>query len=128
VAPAKWPTQQLGEYREFCADVWAMLESAGGLALALCATDGTTFARGGSGASQQPFALGQCAFPFLQALAISQSGARAISAQVGSERAPAGTVVDNNYNQGAQVVTNVVCVSCRAPRRVRFATQAMCCR
>lgn len=94
VAPAKWPTQQLGEYREFCADVWAMLESAGGLALALCATDGTTFARGG--ASQQPFALGQCAFPFLQALAISQSGARAISAQVGSERAPAGDVLSLN--------------------------------
>jgi hypothetical protein len=92
VVPAKWPSEQLGGYREFCADVWAMLESSAGpsgLGFALCATDGTTFSRGS--VSQQPFALGQCAFPFLQALAISQLGARAVSGHVGSEPAPSGT-------------------------------------
>jgi len=65
----KWPSQQLGSFQEFCSNSWALLEQQvsssaeqANLGIAICTTGGAVFSLG----NRQPFALGQCAFPFLQ--------------------------------------------------------------
>jgi len=98
----KWPSQQLGSFQEFCSNSWALLEQQvsssaeqANLGIAICTTGGAVFSLG----NRQPFALGQCAFPFLQAIATNQFDAYTITTHIGSERAPSGAVMSLNADK-----------------------------